>query len=63
VSDPGGRNAPGRAADRGETSAPGGGGPEEPPPVLGRWSRLYLLVVLELVTVILILLWLTRRFA
>ncbi len=39
------------------------GGPDEPPPVLGRWSRLYLIVVLELVAVIAILLWLTRRFA
>jgi hypothetical protein len=37
-------------------------GPDEPPPVLGRWSRLYALIVLELLAVILALLWLTRRF-
>jgi len=38
------------------------GGPDEPPPVLGRWSRLYALVALELVVTILLLVWLTRRF-
>lgn len=42
---------------------PADGGPDEPPPVLGRWSRLYALVVLELLVVVLVLLWLTRRFA
>ncbi len=52
-----------RATD--PATAPGAqeGGPEEPPPVLGKWSRLYALVVLELLAVILVLLWLTRRFA
>ena len=45
----------GRAAD--------GGGPDEPPPVLGRWSRLYVLVALELAVVIVVLYWLTRRYA
>ena len=44
-------------------AAPGAGGPDEPPPVLGRWSRLYLLVALELAVVIAVLYWLTRRFA
>jgi hypothetical protein len=39
------------------------GGPDEPPPVLGSWSRLYALVALELAAVILLLLWLTRKFA
>jgi len=38
-------------------------GSDEPPPVLGRWSRLYALVVVELVTIILILLWLTWKLA
>jgi hypothetical protein len=38
------------------------GGPDEPPPVLGRWGRLYALVALELVVTILLLAWLTRRF-
>ena len=36
---------------------------DEPPPILGRWSRLYLLIVLELALVIAALWWLTRRFA
>jgi hypothetical protein len=35
---------------------------DEPPPILGRWSRLYALVVLELFAIIAALLWLTRRF-
>ena len=61
--EPGGRSAPGPSAGRGEPRAPGDADVDEPPPVLGRWSRLYLLVVLELVAVIAILLWLTRRFA
>lgn len=39
------------------------GAPDEPPPVLGRWERLYALVAIEHLIVILILLWLTRRFA
>jgi hypothetical protein len=48
------------AADR-NTGADAGS--EEPPPVLGRWSRLYALIVVELVVTILVLYWLTRRFA
>jgi hypothetical protein len=36
---------------------------DEPPPVLGRWSRLYLLVALELLAAIVVLYWLTRKFA
>jgi hypothetical protein len=47
-------------ADR---SARAGAGPEEPPPVLGRWSRLYALLAVELLVTILALYWLTRRFA
>ena len=47
-------------ADR---SAAAADGSEEPPPVLGRWSRLYALVALELLVTILALYWLTRRFA
>ena len=57
---PGARPAP--AGDRGGAGAPAGGGPDEPPPVLRRWSRLYALVALELLAVILALYWLTRRF-
>ena len=38
------------------------GGADEPPPLLGRWSRLYALIVIELAAVIAILYWLTRRF-
>ena len=38
-------------------------GSDEPPPVFGRWSRLYALVVVELVAIILILLWLTWKLA
>jgi hypothetical protein len=34
----------------------------DPPPFLGRWTNLYLLVVLALVAIILALLWLTRSF-
>jgi hypothetical protein len=37
-------------------------GADEPPPILGRWSRLYALVVLELLAIIAALFWLTRRF-
>ena len=36
---------------------------EEPPPILGRWGRLYALVVFELLLVIAALAWLTRRFS
>jgi hypothetical protein len=39
-----------------------GDGADEPPPILGRWGRLYALVVLELLAIIAALLWLTRRF-
>jgi len=39
------------------------GGPDEPPPVLGTWGRLYALVAIELIVVVLVLLWLTRRYA
>ncbi len=38
------------------------GGADEPPPILGRWSRLYALVALELLVVILLLYRLTRAF-
>ena len=38
-------------------------GPEEPPPVLGRWGRLYALVIAELALTIAVLAWLTRRFS
>ena len=34
--------------------------PEEPPPVLGRWTTLYALVVIELLLIILLCGWLTR---
>jgi len=37
-------------------------GESEAPPILGRWSRLYLLVVLELLAIILLLYRLTRTF-
>jgi hypothetical protein len=34
---------------------------DEPPPFLGRWSRVYALVVLELIAVIALCGWLSRR--
>ena len=37
--------------------------PEEPPPPLGSWRRLYALVVLELVAFIALLAWLTWRYS
>ena len=37
--------------------------PDEPPPILGSWVRLYLIVVLELVLVIVLLAWFTRTFS
>ena len=49
----------GRAAQRPATDE---SGPDEPPPLLGRWSRLYALIVIELLAVIAILYWLTRRY-
>ena len=55
MSDPAGRAAERPAIDD-------GGGADEPPPLLGRWSRLYALVVIELAAVIAALFWLTRRF-
>ena len=36
---------------------------DEPPPILGAWSRLYLLVVIELALVIILLGWLTWRYS
>ena len=52
------------AAGRGGTDAAPADrdGEGEPPPILGRWSRLYALVVLELLAIIAALFWLTRRF-
>ena len=41
------------------SDAPG----EESPPILGRWWRLYALVILELILAIATLAWLTRRFS
>jgi hypothetical protein len=38
-------------------------GGEEPPPVLGSWRNLYLLVVAVLAAIIALLAWLTRAFA
>jgi hypothetical protein len=38
-------------------------GPGEPPPILGRWGRLYALVIVELVLTIALLAWMTRRFS
>ena len=55
------RDAPGRSPSAPPLACEDA--PDEPPPVLGRWSRLYALVALELVVVILVLWWLTRRFA
>jgi hypothetical protein len=64
VSDAAGRTpAEDLAALTRASGAHGDGGGEEPPPILGRWSRLYLLIVLELALVIAALWWLTRRFA
>jgi len=37
-----------------------GAGPDEPPPVLGSWPRLYALVICVLVLVILFCGWLSR---
>ena len=50
----------GRAAPR--PASDDRGGPDEPPPILGSWRRLYALVVLELLVIIAALYWLTRRF-
>jgi hypothetical protein len=55
VSESAGRAAPRPASDD-------RGGPDEPPPFLGSWRRLYALVVLELLGIIAALYWLTRRF-
>ena len=38
-------------------------GSEEPPPILGRWWRLYALVIVELALTIVALAWLTRGFS
>jgi len=35
---------------------------DEPPPIAGRWSRLYALVLIELAACIALGLWLTRAF-
>jgi hypothetical protein len=35
---------------------------DEPPPIAGRWSRLYALVLIELAVCIALGLWLTRAF-
>jgi hypothetical protein len=53
----------------GEGPPPSAGAPEqppvvpaeEPPPFLGRWSRVYALVVLELIAIIALCGWLSRR--
>jgi hypothetical protein len=53
----------------GEGTPPPAGAPErpseamadEPPPFLGRWSRVYALVVAELIAVIALCGWLSRR--
>jgi hypothetical protein len=37
-------------------------GADEPPPIAGRWSRLYALVLIELAACIALGLWLTRAF-
>ncbi len=39
---------------------PGVPAPEEPPPVLGSWTALYALVVIELLLIIFLCGWLTR---
>lgn len=36
--------------------------PDEPPPFLGAWSRIYTAVVVYLVAVILLFYWFTRTF-
>ena len=36
---------------------------DEPPPILGSWQKLYLVVVAELVLVIVLLGWLTWRYS
>ena len=59
MSDDAGRGVT-RPDGEGGGTTPGGG--DEPPPILGRWSRLYALIVIELAAVIAILYWLTRRF-
>ena len=50
-------------SDSPDRDARAGADSDEPPPVLGRWSRLYALIVVELLATILVLYWLTRRFA
>ena len=42
---------------------PAGTGDAEPPPFLGRWSRLYAIVIAALVVLIALLAWLTRHYA
>jgi hypothetical protein len=37
-----------------------GADPEEPPPILGKWSRLYLVLVGALLAQVLLYAWLTR---
>jgi hypothetical protein len=46
---------------RPDAPAPSGPPTEEPPPFLGRWSRLYALVILELIGIIALCGWLSRR--
>jgi hypothetical protein len=52
-------------AEEGTPPAAGGADPtpvaDEPPPILGRWSRVYALVVAELIAVIALCGWLSRR--
>lgn len=43
-------------ADRGEL-------PDEPPPFLGRWSRVYITVIIYLAVVISLFYWFTRWFS
>ena len=50
-------------SDTADRDARAGPDSEEPPPILQRWSRLYALIVIELLATILVLYWLTRRFA
>lgn len=42
---------------------PGSGPEREEPPPLGTWNRLYAVVVIELLLVIAVLGWLTRRYS
>ena len=42
---------------------PAPGGADEPPPLLGRWSRLYALVAGALAIEIVLLWWFTRAFS